>query len=97
MNKRVEQHQAKRTDVRRRAGDRPLASFLVRCWLEPRDADDKEPVLRGYLRNLKSGEETYLSDLKVVEQQILASLADEEAQKEGAIATVPALGHSEGR
>lgn len=95
MSKRVEQPQARQADSKRRAAGRPLASFLVRCWFEPRDADDKEPVLRGYLRNLKSGEETYLSDLKVVEQQILASLLDDEARRRREVETVPAVERAE--
>lgn len=38
-------------------------SWLVRCWEEPRErAQDDGPVLRGFVRDLKTGEERYLSD-----------------------------------
>ncbi len=37
------------------------ASFLVRFWREPRRKADEAPVLRGYIRNLKTGEERYLA------------------------------------
>lgn len=37
-------------------------SFLVRCWIEPREVADQPEVLRVYVRNLKSGEEHYLNE-----------------------------------
>lgn len=63
--------------MKKRTTDRPLGSFLVRCWLEPTSSAEGEPVVRGYLRNLKTGEETYIGDLHTVEQQILTSLMQE--------------------
>jgi hypothetical protein len=35
-------------------------SFLVRCWLEPREPADQPGVLRVYVRNLRTGEEHYI-------------------------------------
>ncbi|HEY0514518.1 MAG TPA: hypothetical protein VGH73_21630 [Thermoanaerobaculia bacterium] len=37
-------------------------SWLVRCWEEPRDQPQGDPVLRCFIRDLKTGEERYLSD-----------------------------------
>jgi hypothetical protein len=35
-------------------------SFLVRCWLEPRELANQPEVLRVYVRNLRTGEESYI-------------------------------------
>lgn len=40
----------------------PTLSWLVRCWEEPRERSQDGPVLRGFVRDLKTGEERYLSD-----------------------------------
>lgn len=37
-------------------------SFLVRCWAEPREVAGQPEVVRIYVRNLRSGEEHYISD-----------------------------------
>lgn len=43
--------------------DRQMSdSFLVRCWREPRELDDRPEVVRVYVRNLRTGEEHYLND-----------------------------------
>ena len=55
------------------SGERSGASLLVRCWLEPRTSDES-PILRGYLKNLRTGEEHFIKDLDSVGQQILRSL-----------------------
>lgn len=55
--------------------ERPAASLLVRCWLEPQPRAEEAPVLRGYVRNLKTGEETFIKDLESVSLQILRQLA----------------------
>ena len=59
----------------RNADERPAASLLVRCWLEPNETPDEAPILRGYVRNLKTGEERFIKDLESVGQQILRQLA----------------------
>lgn len=43
------------------AAQAEAASFLVRFWREPRGKADEAPVLRGFVRNLKTGEERYLA------------------------------------
>jgi hypothetical protein len=52
--------------------ERPSALLLVRCWLEPRRG--AEPVLRGYVRDLRSGGEVPIADLKSVEEQLRRQL-----------------------
>jgi len=40
----------------------PVHSFLVRVWVEPREAAGAEARVRLYVRDLRSGEERYLRD-----------------------------------
>ena len=49
------------SEGRFKAGN-PTLSWLVRCWEEPRERPQDGPVLRGFVRDLKTGEERYLSD-----------------------------------
>jgi hypothetical protein len=63
----------------RPASERPSASLLVRCWLEPRERSGEPPILRGYVKNLKTGEETYIADLDAVGLQIRRSLGPDVA------------------
>ena len=37
-------------------------SFLVRCWKEPREVAGQADVIRFYVRNLRTGEEHYISE-----------------------------------
>ena len=37
-------------------------TWLVRCWEEPSQQPDEAPVLRGFVRDMKTGKERYLSD-----------------------------------
>ena len=46
----------------RRTGRQMSDSFLVRCWMEPREVADQPDVVRVYVRNLRTGEEHYLND-----------------------------------
>ena len=48
----------------------PPSSFLVRCWVEPRDVEGAEPVVRFTLRNLQTGEEQHLTDARLVGERI---------------------------
>jgi hypothetical protein len=66
----------------RSAEERQAASLLVRCWLEPNESADEAPVLRGYVRNLKTGEERFIKDLDSVGQQILRQLAPADEKTE---------------
>jgi hypothetical protein len=56
-------------------------SWLVRCWEEPREQPPDEPVLRYMVRDLKTGEERYLSDPRelgeLVSRPVLEGRADE--------------------
>lgn len=56
------------------ADTRRGASFLVRFWWEEREGAGREPVLRGYLRNLHSGEERHLADPSELPGPILRHL-----------------------
>lgn len=53
---------------------RRAASFLVRFWWEEREGNGREPILRGYLRNLHSGEERHLADPSELPGPILRHL-----------------------
>ena len=50
----------------------PSALVLVRCWLEPRRGAD--PVLRGYVRDLRTGREIPIADLRSIEDQVRKQL-----------------------
>lgn len=52
----------------------PAASFLVRCWLEPREAEGAEPVVRITVRNLQTGEEQHLSDPRQLGERLVRHL-----------------------
>jgi hypothetical protein len=56
------------------ADERPSASLLVRCWLEPSATGDGKPALRGYVKNLRTGEEMFIKDLGAVGEEIRRSL-----------------------
>lgn len=53
------------------------ASFLVRFWQEPRDIDSGQPLLRGYVRNLRTGAERYVSGLEELPEQVRSALQGE--------------------
>jgi hypothetical protein len=52
--------------------ERASASLLLRCWLEP--GGGAEPSFRGYLKNLKTGEELFVKDFDGVGRQIRRTL-----------------------
>lgn len=52
----------------------PASSFLVRCWLEPRETAGTEPVVRVTVRNLQTGEEQHLSDPRQLGDRLLRHL-----------------------
>lgn len=43
-------------------GGRRSQSFLVRVWAEPRGTAESPSQLRAYVRDLRTGEESYLDD-----------------------------------
>jgi hypothetical protein len=57
--------------IQRAARDNPSGSFLLRIWTEPREADGEAPRVRVFLRNLKTGEESYLGDLDQLGDTVL--------------------------
>jgi hypothetical protein len=69
-----EQERAGRGSRQRRS--RASASLLVRCWLEPREG--AEPVFRGVVRNLATGEETMIGDPGVVAELLVRQLNEEQ-------------------
>lgn len=42
--------------------ERRAHSYLVRVWVEPREMEGESARVRGYVRDLRTGEETYLND-----------------------------------
>ncbi len=57
--------------------ERRVASFLLRFWMEPREAEGEEPVFRGYIRHLQTGEEAYLTDPEAIIELVRRWLASE--------------------
>ncbi len=57
-----------------RKGDAPAVSYLVRFWLEPREANGEPAPFRGYARNLQTGEERYFSDPRRFAEHVLRRL-----------------------
>lgn len=51
--------------------EHPSGSFLLRIWSEPREAEGETPRVRVFLRNLKTGEESYLGDLDQLGDTVL--------------------------
>ncbi|HKI01253.1 MAG TPA: hypothetical protein VKK31_04685 [Thermoanaerobaculia bacterium] len=52
----------------------PAMSWLVRCWEEPREVAQGEPVPRCFIRDLRTGEERYLSDPREIGELMLRQL-----------------------
>jgi hypothetical protein len=71
-------------------GDEALntVSWLVRCWEETREGSQEAPVVRCFIRDLRTGEERYLNDLRELGELMLQRLraareAADEAEGEG--------------
>jgi hypothetical protein len=73
------------------SSERPSASLLVRCWLEPREGAGEAPILRGYVKNLKTGEEQFIKDLDAVGEQIRRQLA---SKQDGVEISTPTVGEA---
>ena len=58
-------------------------SFLVRCWAEPREVAGQPEVVRIYVRDLRSGEEHYISDPSRLGEMLQRGL--QEAGREASI------------
>lgn len=50
-------------------------SFLMRFWWERRDAEEDRPVLRGMLRNLRTGEEQLVGSLRQLDEHMQRQLS----------------------
>ncbi len=61
---------------------RRKASFLVRVWQEAGGGEDAAFVLRGYLRDLGSGEERYLRDPADLGAEILRQFQSHDEQQQ---------------
>ena len=67
-----------------RRGRSPAVSYLVRFWLEPRESAGAVAPVRGYSRDLQTGEERYFSDPRRLGEHILRCLrAGREQAEEG--------------
>jgi hypothetical protein len=49
-------------------------SFLIRVWTEPREMETDGETVRGFVRNLKTGEEQYLNDPQKLGELVLQYL-----------------------
>jgi len=67
-------------------------SWLVRCWEEKREVAQRDPVLRCFVRDLRTGEERYLSDPREIGDLMLRQFRtalkndvkeDSEAERQG--------------
>jgi len=52
-------------------------SWLVRCWEEPREESHENPVFRCSVRDLRTGEERYLSDPREIGELMLRQVRSE--------------------
>lgn len=59
----------------------PTMSWLVRCWEEPREGETDTQVFRCSVRDLKTGEERYLSDPREIGELMLRQVR---AERKGA-------------
>lgn len=55
-------------------------SFLLRVWLEPESGESAGGAVRGYLRNLQTGEEQYIGGTEALTAVIRAHVRLEDDQ-----------------
>lgn len=65
-------------------------SWLVRCWEETREDPQEAPVVRCFIRDLRTGEERYLNDPRELGELMLQRLhaaqeGADEAEGEGSL------------
>ena len=53
------------------------SSFLLRVWLEPGAGEGAESAVRGYLRNLQTGEEQYIGGAEALTAVIRSQVRPE--------------------
>ena len=64
------------SEGRAKPGSSAGLSWMIRCWEEPREQADGEAVFRCFVRDLKSGEERYVSDPRELGELVLRKLRD---------------------
>jgi len=57
-------------------------SLLVRCLEEPSQQPDEPPVLRAFVRDLKTGKERYLSDPGELGEMVTQEILEVERTRE---------------
>lgn len=62
--------------------DQVAGSFLVRVWYETSESGQGEPTFRGYVRNLQTGAERFLSDPRTVTEEIVRQIGEPAANDE---------------
>jgi hypothetical protein len=59
-------------------------SFILRCWREPRELEEAEPVWRGEVEHVPTGKHVYFKNFEELKQFLtsyLPEISDEETQK----------------
>jgi hypothetical protein len=70
-----------KADLAKSRAHHQSGSFLVRFWVEPSDTPG-EQVLRGCIKNLKTGQEHYVDDPSKVGDLVRGHLEDRERPRE---------------
>ena len=70
----------------------PAHAFLVRVWIEPREAAGAEARVRLYVRDLRSGEERYLVDPDLIADFLRRQTGAGAAAVDGEPRRAPAVG-----
>jgi hypothetical protein len=69
------------SEVKPKTGSIAL-TWLVRCWEEPSEQSEDRPVLRGFIRDLKTGKERYLSDPGELGEMVTQEILEVERTRE---------------
>lgn len=64
------------SEGRTKPGNPASLSWMIRCWEEPREQAEGETVFRCFVRDLKTGEERYLSDPRELGELVLRRLRE---------------------
>lgn len=63
-------------------GERRTHSFLVRLWVEPREQEGESVAIRGYFRNLQTGEERFVTEPRAIANLLERSVEVSEQSEE---------------
>ena len=72
------------SEGRAKPGSPATLSWMIRCWEEPRGQEEGEPVFRCFVRDLKTGEERYVSDPRELGELVLRRLRESGRTSRGA-------------